>query len=205
MKTRRRFDTWHLISFAILGLYAIFLVLPLFLLLRNSVIGADGFFSLEYFREFFTKPYYYTTLFNSFFVSVSVTVVSLVLGTLFAYFYNLFEIKGRTFLQTVALLCSMSPPVIGAYSWIQMFGRSGLFTKLIKSLTGFRMPDIYGFGGIVLVITCQLFQLVFLYVSGGFFSRSYLHSSMRLWWSVPNMCAILPSPEPSASASNAPL
>ena len=166
MRAKRRMDTWQVFSFVILGLYALFLVLPLVRLLRNSVVGPDGEYSLQYFHDFFTKKSYYGTLYNSFFVSLAVTAVSLVLGTLFAYFYNLFEMKGKAFLQTIALLCSMSPPVIGAYSWIQMFGRGGMFTKLIRSATGWRVPDIYGFGGIVLVITCQLFPLVFLYVSG---------------------------------------
>ena len=163
---KRRMDVWHIISFAILALYALFLILPLGRLLRNSVVGPEGGFSLDNFRTFFTRETYYGTLINSFWVSITVTITSLILGTLFAYFYNLFEIKGRAFLQTVALLCSMSPPVIGAYSWIQMFGRGGMFTKLIKATFGFRIPDIYGFGGIVLVITCQLFPLVFLYISG---------------------------------------
>lgn len=166
MKQKRPMDVWQIISFVILGLYALFLILPMFQLLRNSVVGTDGGFSLEYFREFFTKEYYYGTLFNSFKVSVAVTAASLVLGILFAYFYNLFEMKGKALLHTLAILCSMSPPFIGAYSWIQMFGRGGMFTKLLSSLLGIKFPDIYGFTGIVIVITCQLFPLVFLYITG---------------------------------------
>ena len=108
MKQKRPMDVWQIISFVILGLYALFLILPMFQLLRNSVVGADGQFSLEYFREFFTKEYYYGTLFNSFKVSVAVTAASLVLGILFAYFYNLFEMKGKALLHTLAILCSMS-------------------------------------------------------------------------------------------------
>ena len=101
---KRKMDVWQVISFAILGLYALFLILPLFRLLRNSVIGPEGGFSLEYFRTFFTSKTYYGTLINSFWVSLTSTITSLILGTLFAYFYNLFEIRGRTFLQTIALL-----------------------------------------------------------------------------------------------------
>ena len=162
----KRMDAWQTISFVILGLYALFLVLPMFSLLRNAVVGPDGEFTLSYFQEFFSKKSYYGTLINSFQVSVAVTAAALVLGTLFAYFYCLFEIRGKAFLQTLSILCCMSPPVIGAYSWIQMFGRAGIVTKALRSLLGMRVPDIYGFGGIVLVITCQLFPLVFLYLVG---------------------------------------
>ena len=166
MKQNKRMDVWQTISFVILGLYALFLVWPMFSLLRNAVIGPDGEFTLKYFQEFFSKKSYYGTRVNSFHVSVAVTAASLVLGTLFAYFYCLFDLRGKTLLQTVSILCCMSPPVIGAYSWIQMFGRAGIFTKAISSLLGVRVPDIYGFGGIVIVITCQLFPLVFLYLCG---------------------------------------
>ena len=163
---KRKLDTWHIISFAILALYALFLVLPLFSLLRSSFVNDDGQFTLEFFQRFFDRKTYYSTLFNSFKVAAAVTAASLIVGILFSYFYSLFDLKGKRLLQTLAILACMSPPVIGAYSWIQMFGRGGIFTKLIKSLLGFRIPDIYGFGGIVIVITCQLFPLVFLYING---------------------------------------
>ena len=166
MKATRKLDTWQIISFVILGLYALFLVLPLFQLLRSSVINDEGQFTWEFFQRFFGRETYYGTLFNSFKVACSVTVTSLIVGILFSYFYSLFDLKGKAFLQVMAILACMSPPVIGAYSWIQMFGRGGIITKFLRSTFAFRMPDIYGFGGIVLVITCQLFPLVFLYING---------------------------------------
>ena len=59
----------------------------------------------------------------------------------------------------------MSAPFIGAYSWILLLGRSGVITTFFKNI-GITIPDIYGFGGIVLVMTLQLFPLVFLYAKG---------------------------------------
>ena len=166
MKQRRRMDIWQIVSFAILALYALFLIIPMFQLLRNSVMDDAGGFTLEHFQQFFSKKNYWSTLLNSFKVSVAVTAASLTVGILFAYFYSLFEMKGKTLLRVLAILCCMSPPFIGAYSWIQMFGRGGIFTKLLKTALGIKIPDIYGFPGIVLVITCQLFPLVFLYING---------------------------------------
>ena len=166
MKMKRNLDVWQIISFVILALYALFLVLPLFQLLVASVVNEEGQFTWEFFSRFFGSENYYGTLFNSFKVAVAATASSLVVGILFSYFYSLFELKGKAFLQIMAILACMSPPVIGAYSWIQMFGRGGIFTKLLRSMFGIRLPSIYGFGGIVLVITCQLFPLVFLYING---------------------------------------
>ncbi|MBQ4552443.1 MAG: iron ABC transporter permease, partial [Clostridia bacterium] len=166
MKASKQLDVWQIISFVILALYALFLVLPLFQLLCSSVINDEGQFTWEYFQRFFGRETYYGTLFNSFKVAVAATASSLIVGILFSYFYSLFDLKGKTFLQIMAILACMSPPVIGAYSWIQMFGRGGIFTKLLRSVLGIRLPSIYGFGGIVIVITCQLFPLVFLYING---------------------------------------
>ena len=166
MKMKRNLDVWQIISFVILALYALFLVMPLFQLLVASVVNEEGQFTWEFFERFFGSANYYGTLFNSFKVAVAATASSLVVGILFSYFYSLFELKGKAFLQIMAILACMSPPVIGAYSWIQMFGRGGIFTKLLRTMFGIRLPSIYGFGGIVLVITCQLFPLVFLYING---------------------------------------
>ncbi len=166
MIAKRKMDVWQVISFVILALYALFLIWPMVSLLRSSVINDDGQFTWEFFQRFFDRKTYYGTLANSFKVAAAVTAASLIVGILFSYFYSLFDLKGKAILQTLAILACMSPPVIGAYSWIQMFGRGGIFTKMIKAAFGFRLPDIYGFGGIVIVITCQLFPLVFLYING---------------------------------------
>ena len=114
MKAARKMDVWQIISFGILILYALFLIWPMFSLLRSSVINDNGRFTLEYFERFFDRKTYYGTLFNSFKVAAAVTAASLVVGILFSYFYSLFDLKGKAFLQTMAILACMSPPVIGA-------------------------------------------------------------------------------------------
>lgn len=161
-----RRDVWLLISIVILCLYALFLIYPLFMVLRNAVVSESGVFTLSHFVKFFSKRYYISTMANSFALSVSVTVFSLLLGLPLAYFYNLYEIKGARVLQIFIILCSMSAPFVGAYSWILLLGRNGVITNLFKNLLGVTIPSIYGFHGIVLVLCSQMFPLVFLYVSG---------------------------------------
>ena len=167
MKKTKRLDPWMAVTLAILGCYLLFLIYPMFNLLRQSVFnGETGAFTLEYFQKFFGKSYYFSTLWNSFKVSVAATVITLVIGVPLAYVYNMYYIKGRGFLQIIIILCSMSAPFIGAYSWILLLGNSGIIRKTIKSLLGITLPSIYGFNGILLVLSLQLFPLVFLYVSG---------------------------------------
>ena len=166
MKKTKKLDMWTVLSFVILLCYAVFLLYPMLNLLRQSVVTIDGAFTLEYFQKFFGKSYYLITLWNSFKVSIAVTIITLIIGVPLAYLYNMYEIKGKGLLQIIIILCSMSAPFIGAYSWILMLGNSGIIRKAIKSVLGITLPSIYGFNGILLVLSLQLFPLVFLYVSG---------------------------------------
>ena len=167
MKKKRKFDFWVIASLVILGLYLLFMVYPLFKIVRQSVLDEKtGEFTMRYFIKFFSQPYYFRTLINSFKVAIAACVLSLILGVPLAYVYNMYEIKGRKTLQMLIILSSMSAPFIGAYAWVKLLGRAGVITKFIKAITGITIPSIYGFNGILLVLSLKLFPLVFLYVSG---------------------------------------
>ena len=165
MKKEKRFDVWKIISIAILIAYIIFLLWPL-VKLFYSAFYSNGKFTIEQFINFFSKRYYRKSITNSLKVSSLATLITLIIGIPLAYFYQMYEIKGKSLLQVIVILCSMSAPFIGAYSWIMLLGRNGVVTAFIKKMTGFVMPNIYGFNGILLVLSLQLFPLVFLYVSG---------------------------------------
>ena len=102
MSFKRKMDAWQVISFVILALYALFLVLPLFQLLRSSVINDEGQFTWEFFQRFFGRETYYGTLFNSFKVACAVTVSSLVVGILFSYLPQHYRIISRRTSQGIS-------------------------------------------------------------------------------------------------------
>ena len=162
---KARFDIWSAVSLCLLALFLFFLVYPIGRLLIEAVYK-DGVFSLDAFQEFFGKSYYYASIFNSVKIAIVVTVLSLLIGIPFSYFYSFFRLKGRKVLLILCLLCTMSAPFIGAYAWILLLGRNGVVTNFIKTLFGITPPDIYGFNGMLLVFTTQLFSLIFLYVAG---------------------------------------
>lgn len=166
MKNNNKFklDLWGGITLAILVLYGIFLLYPLLNMFKDAVVGAAG-FTLEHFAKFFSRPYYMNSLKNSFVVSFAATFTSIAVGTPLAYIFTQYKIKGKKVMQMLIIIASMSAPFIGAYSWILLMGRSGVITNILKPL-GIILPDIYGFGGILLVFTLQLYPLVFLYVQG---------------------------------------
>lgn len=168
MAKTKKWDMWVIISIILLGTYILFMLYPMIKLLINSVRDeSTGAFTLRYFERFFDKDHGYAyTLINSFKVSIAATIVTLIIGVPMAYLYTVYEVKGRNFLMVMIILCSMSAPFLGAYSWVLLLGRAGAITKLIKSLFGIKLPSIYGFGGILLALSTKLFTLVFLYVNG---------------------------------------
>ena len=167
MNRKAKFDLWTLVTIGLLALYGMFLVYPMMNLMTQAVIDKDtGNFTLDYFIKFFSTPYYFNTLLNSFKVTTAVTILTLIVGTPLAYIFARYEIKGKGFLRILIILSSMSAPFIGAYSWILLLGRSGLITQFFKNTLGITIPNIYGFTGILLVLTLQLYPLIFLYVSG---------------------------------------
>ena len=167
MKRKKKLDLWIIIGLVLLGLYGLFLLFPMTNLITQAVKDKEtGKFTLAYFVEFFSSPYYFNTLWNSFKVTIAVTITTLVVGTPLGYIFTRYEIKGKGVLRVLIILSSMSAPFIGAYSWILLLGRSGVITLFFKNSLGIIIPDIYGFAGILIVLTMQLYPLIFLYVTG---------------------------------------
>lgn len=164
-KTNKKWNIWTTSATIIFVLYLLFLVYPIINVTRQALYVDDK-LSLGNFITFFSESYYANTLWNSFKVSLTATFFAVFLGTTLAYLFSMFKFKGKKILQILIIIASMSAPFIGAYSWILLLGRNGVITNWLVTYLNFPRIDIYGFSGIVLVFTLQLFPLVFLYVSG---------------------------------------
>lgn len=160
-------DMWLGVTLACLVFFLLFLVYPLAKVLYDSVIDpSTGAFTTASFSKFFLKPYYYNALLNSFKVTVLVTVIAALIGTPLAYLMNAVTIRGRETLNILIIISTLSPPFIGAYSWIVLLGRNGVITKALDAALGVKLDGIYGFAGILAVFSVGLFPLIYLYVSG---------------------------------------
>lgn len=162
--SRIRFDFWHVITLLGLAVLIIFLVYPLFNVLIASFFK-DGHFSLGAYKDFFTLKYYYGALFNSLFVCISATVVACCLGIPMAYIMTRFEMPFKNVIHIIIILTLLSPPFIGAYSWILMLGNNGVITRFLAHI-GIHIPSIYGLHGMIWVFAIQFYPHIYLYVSG---------------------------------------
>ncbi|MFB5198270.1 ABC transporter permease [Neobacillus sp. KR4-4] len=165
-KLKKKLDFWNLTTITLIVFFAVFLIYPLGALLLGSFQGNDGSFTLEHFQTFFEKKYYYQSLMHSFAVTICVTILAIAIGVPLAYLMSTLKIRGKGIIEIFIIISVLSPPFIGAYSWILLLGRSGVVSKFFMEHFDITVPSIYGFGGILLVFTLKLFPYIYLYVSG---------------------------------------
>ena len=163
-KVRHEFGFWSIVIIVLLVLAAIFIVYPFAKLFYQSFFPKGGAFSLSNYAKFFSKKYYMMGLRNSMLICVCTTILGTLIGIPMAYISTRFNIWGKRIINMAVVLSMLSPPFIGAYSWILLLGRAGFITKLLEKL-GIEIGSIYGFQGILLVFTLKLFPYVYMYVS----------------------------------------
>lgn len=163
-KVRHEFGFWSIVIIVLLVLAAIFIVYPFAKLFYQSFFPKGGAFSLSNYAKFFSKKYYMVGLRNSMIICVCTTILGTLIGIPMAYISTRFNIWGKRIINMAVVLSMLSPPFIGAYSWILLLGRAGFITKLLEKM-GIEIGSIYGFQGILLVFTLKLFPYVYMYVS----------------------------------------
>ena len=159
-------DPWFWVKLMVFVIFALFLVWPFSSIIINAFKSSkvDG-FTMANFQKFFQKKYYYGALKNSVGVSVVPSLFAVLLGVPMAYLMTRYNVWGKKVWHVLAILSLMSPPFLGAYAWIMLFGRAGSVTTFMKDL-GITIPTIYGFGGISTVLTLKLYPFIYIYMKG---------------------------------------
>lgn len=161
-----RFDFWSFVSLLSLVVFGLFLIIPVGQMVVYAFQNADGGFTVENFIKFFSRPYYVRSMTNSIVVVLSATLLVIAIGVPLAYITSTFQIKGRRLMDILIIISMLSPPFLGAYSWILMLGRNGAITTFLRNSMGIRIPSIYGFGGILLVFVLKLYPYIYMYTKG---------------------------------------
>lgn len=159
-------DPWTWFALTMLAILIVFVAIPLAELVRQAFIGEQsGQFGLDNFATFFGSGFFRRALFNSLTVGAWGSVLALALGIPLAFAFARYHFPGKPVIEVAILLSMLSPPFVGAYAWIILFGRSGIVTLAARDW-GIALPTIYGTGGIALASAFSLFPLVFLVVRG---------------------------------------
>lgn len=156
----REIFTWFILIFLI-----IVIVFPLGLLLIKSFENNSGeFIGFSNFIEYFSNKNLLISLKNTFTISVSSSVISLLLAFIYAYGVQRTTIKCKNIFKYIALMPLFAPTMMHGISLVYLFGRKGAVT------TGFfeKIPqlafdiNLYGSTGIIIAEVLYIFPQIFL-------------------------------------------
>lgn len=153
---------WTLVTIGAILMLGVLLVLPIFNVFLISFFDAKtGQIGIGNYVQVLTKRFYLIALWNTILVGGLGMLGACLIGIPLAFCTSRYRIRGRAFIATFAVLVLCSPPFIGAYAWIMLFGSNGAVTKLFSSI-GISVPTIYGIPGIVMVFSLKFFPYIFL-------------------------------------------
>jgi len=130
---------------AVVALVALFLAYPIVELLARAVF-ADGRLSFAPLARVLGEPYNRQAIYNTLVLGLTVAVLGTILATLYAYAMTRVEMPGKRVWHFLALLPTISPPILMALSLILLYGRRGLVTH---ELLGLQTTILYGYWGLV--------------------------------------------------------
>ena len=137
----------HAVLIAIALALILFLAAPLSVILVQSLETADGAFAgLANFASYLATPALLQSLWNSVWVSLAVTLITVPLAFGFAYALMRSCIPFKALFRTITLIPLLAPSLLSAISLIYWFGNQGAARGVIQLLG---VDNIYGAPGVV--------------------------------------------------------
>ncbi|MBB3914351.1 ABC transporter permease [Rhizobium fabae] len=143
------------------------LILSVLPLARLAMVGIAAFASGGVI-DVLSEPSLWSATYYTVVTAVLGTVISLVIGCLFAFLLTLTDIRGKGALSFFFVLPMMIPPQVTALAWVQMSGPSSPLLKALSIAPPLGSPQpLYSVGGIALLYGVQHAPLVYLALRAG--------------------------------------
>ena len=146
----------------LLGLLAVFILLPIARVLWVSLSDGEGGVTLVHFANFFRRPLFRESLWNSLVAGVLVVFFGSLIAVPLAYLSVRYDFKGKILVNTLATLPLVIPPFVGAVALQLILGRSGAVNLLLMRWFDTSIPFMEGLTGVVLVQTLHFFPFIML-------------------------------------------
>jgi iron(III) transport system permease protein len=147
---------------SLLGLLAFFIVVPIARVLWVALSDGDGGVTLVHFANFFRRPLFRESLWNSLVAGVLVVFFGSLIAVPLAYLSARYDFKGKILVNTLATLPLVIPPFVGAVALQLILGRSGMVNLLLMRWFDMSIPFMEGLTGVVLVQTLHFFPFIML-------------------------------------------
>ncbi len=160
MKIQKNIEL-KIIFWIVVALFALFLAVPLLVLLGKSIVGEQG-VTLEFYSSVITGKDFLPALGNSFQVAAIAAFVAMVIAFVLAYviYYTNTPKWLKQIIKAVAMLPMFLPTITYGFAIIYSFGKQGLITRLL----GKQLFDIYGFMGLMVGYVIYTIPVAFLLI-----------------------------------------
>jgi iron(III) transport system permease protein len=137
---------------------ALFVAYPVIDLLARAVF-IDGRLTASPIGRLLADPYNRQIVWNTLALGATVAVAGTMLATLYAYAMTRVQTPWKPVWHFIALLPTISPPILMALSLILLYGRRGLVTH---ELLGLQTTALYGYSGLVAAQILSYFPFAYL-------------------------------------------
>lgn len=160
MKKKTNFEL-KVIFWIIVVLFGLFLVAPLLILFKKSMIGEQG-LTLEFYGSILLGKDFLPALCHSFLVAASAAVTATILAFLAAYTVHYTNTPRwlKQVIKAAASLPMFLPTITYGFAIIYSFGKQGLITRIL----GKQLFDIYGFMGLMVGYVIYTIPVAFLLI-----------------------------------------
>lgn len=125
----------------------LFIIAPLIMVAYYAFTDKTGAFSLESVSQI---PAYIPTILLSVLYGLAATVICLIIGYPFAYFFSKFSIRRQQMMVLLVMLPMWMNFLIRTYSWMTILGDSGIINTFLTSV-GFEPAKLINTGGAVIL------------------------------------------------------
>jgi len=152
---------WSLAG-VVLAFLAVFLLVPVGLVIYTAFVNETGALTLGHFSNFFDQTLMRESFVNSLSVALASVVFASIIAIPLAYLTVRFEFRGALLIQTLGVLPLIMPPFVGAVALQLIFGRSGSVNLLLDGWFGFTIPIMDGLVGVTFVESIHYFPFILL-------------------------------------------
>lgn len=146
----------------LLAILIAFILYPVLRVLWISLSDELGNLTLLHFANFFRRPLFRESLWNTLKSGLLVVCFSALLALPLAYVLARYEFRGKLLLQTAATLPLVIPPFVGAVALQLILGRSGMVNLMLMDWFDLSIPFMEDLTGVVLVQTLHFFPFILL-------------------------------------------
>ena len=150
-----------------MGIIALYLLVavafPLYAMFSKSLDNREGVFvGIENYIHYFSTPALFYSIYNSLFIAIITTAITVSLAFTFAYALTRSCMIGKTFFRTIAMIPILVPSLLAGIALVYLFGSQGVIKSALFG------HSIYGPIGIIIAETFYTFPHALLIIMTAF-------------------------------------